>query len=118
VAYVGWLRRHAPWAQNVNVIPYGARFLPGNADPSNPALPLNDNFFRPYPGYGNITVYSNNGTSNYNGLQVAVNRRFARGLSYGVSLHLVQVDELGGHRYGPCPHLSPGARLELRESRL
>jgi hypothetical protein len=85
VAYVGWVARHAPWAQNVNVVPYGARFLPGNADPSNPALPLNDNFFRPFPGYGNITIYSNNGTSNYNGLQVAANRRFGRGLAYGIS---------------------------------
>src|SRR4030095_14015109 len=28
VAYVGWLGRHVPWAQNVNLIPYGARFLP------------------------------------------------------------------------------------------
>ncbi|MEO7651066.1 MAG: hypothetical protein ABIZ80_11410, partial [Bryobacteraceae bacterium] len=57
----------------------------GNADPANPALPLNDNFLRPYPGYGNITVYSNNGTANYNGLQVAANRRFGRSLAYGLS---------------------------------
>ncbi|HUQ92682.1 MAG TPA: hypothetical protein VM120_13465 [Bryobacteraceae bacterium] len=85
VAYVGWVGRHLPWAQNVNTVPYGARFQPANADPSNPALPLNDNFFRPFPGYGNVNIYSNNGTGNYNALQVTATRRFMRSLAYGVS---------------------------------
>src|SRR5678815_5251447 len=71
--------------RNINLVPYGARFLPQNADPANPATPLNDNFFRPYLGWGNITYNENAGTSNYNSLQVAVNRRFARGLQFGLA---------------------------------
>ena len=47
------------------------------------ALPAD--FLRPYPGYGNITYYENGGLSNYNALQVAVNRRFTRGLQFGVA---------------------------------
>ena len=85
IAYVGSLARHQQWAQNLNTVPYGARFLPQNADPSNPALPLNDNFFRPFPGYQNFTYNANNGNSNYNALQFSANRRFSHGFQYGVA---------------------------------
>ena len=83
--YVGNLGRHLEQGRNLNVVPFGARFLPQNADPTNTALPLPDNFFRPYPGYGNVQYVENAGTSHYNGLQVSLNRRFTRNLQYGVS---------------------------------
>ena len=47
------------------------------------ALPAD--FLRPFPGYGNINYYENGGLSNYNALQVAVNRRFTRGLQFGLA---------------------------------
>ena len=46
---------------NLNMVPYGARFDPANQDPTRPGNPLPDNFFRPYPGYGDINYFLNNG---------------------------------------------------------
>jgi hypothetical protein len=57
VAYVGSLSRHLPLGININPIPMFARFQPSNADPTQPASPLPDNFLRPYTGYANITSY-------------------------------------------------------------
>jgi hypothetical protein len=85
VSYVGSQSRHLQQQRNINQIPYGSRFLPQNQNPTVANSPLPDNFFRPYPGYGNITYYENAGTSNYNALQVAANRRFTRGLQFGVA---------------------------------
>jgi hypothetical protein len=84
-SYVGALGRHLLQARDLNVVPYGARFLPENADPSNPAVPLSDNYFRPYPGYGSIRYYEMAGNSSYNALQVMVNRRYSRGLQLGAA---------------------------------
>ena len=46
---------------------------------------LSDNYFRAYPGYSNIDLRDYGATSNYNALQASVNRRFSRGLQFGVS---------------------------------
>ncbi|MCI0718090.1 MAG: carboxypeptidase-like regulatory domain-containing protein [Acidobacteria bacterium] len=84
VSYVGNLARHLLQTVNVNTIPFGARFLPQNIDPTTgTALP--DAFLRPSPGYQNITFREYSGTSNYNSLQVTANRRFVRGVQLGVS---------------------------------
>jgi hypothetical protein len=84
VSYVGNVGRHLIQSQDQNAIPYGARFLSQNIDPTTgTALP--DTFFRPIPGYEGIGMLMNSGISNYNSLQVAVNRRFAKGVSYGIS---------------------------------
>jgi hypothetical protein len=93
-AYVGSLSRHLLQRLNINPISYGATFRPENQDPTkvarNPNAPLGSNaldadFLRPYPGYGSITLHQMGGTSNYNSMQVALNRRFARGLFLGVA---------------------------------
>jgi hypothetical protein len=110
VAYVGSQSRHLQQARNINQIPYGVNFTKAGQDPTrfpggvvpdcdatisrpykdaglcfdgSKALP--SDFLRPYPGYGSITYYENGGLSNYNALQVAVNRRFTRGLQFGVA---------------------------------
>ncbi|HWQ55418.1 MAG TPA: carboxypeptidase regulatory-like domain-containing protein [Bryobacteraceae bacterium] len=85
VSYVGSLGRHLLQARDLNVVPYGARFLPENADPSNPTLSLSDNYFRPYRGYGSIRYYEMAGNSSYNSLQVMVNRRYAHGFQLGMA---------------------------------
>lgn len=85
IAYVGHVGRHLLQTVNLNTLPYGARFLPQNADPTNPARPLPDDFMRPFPGYGTITYFETSGTSNYNGLQVTANRRFTQGLQFGIA---------------------------------
>ncbi|HEX6738469.1 MAG TPA: hypothetical protein VF310_09365, partial [Vicinamibacteria bacterium] len=85
VAYVGSLQRNLQQSRNINRVAPGARFLPQNQDPSRPGVALPDDFFRPYPGYGNIVIDTNDGSANYHSLQTTVSRRFAKGLQFGVA---------------------------------
>lgn len=77
IAYVGSLGRHLLWQRNLNSIPFGT--IPR----SGPVL--NNDSYRPFIGYGNIIGSEYAGTSNYHSLQVAVNRRFAKSLQFGVA---------------------------------
>ena len=60
IAYVGSIANHLPRQVNLNAVPYGARFLPQNQDPTLPASTLpgqnayDANFLRPYQGFGRI----------------------------------------------------------------
>jgi hypothetical protein len=85
VGYLGSLGRHLTWARDINSIPVGARFLPANADPVTPSVPLMDVFLRPLTGYGAINANEAAGSSNYHSLQVTANRRMTRGLSAGLA---------------------------------
>ena len=87
-AYVGSQTRHLLQTRNLNVVPYGARFLAANQDPTRPGNPLPDNFFRPFPGYADINFFENSGIADYNALQVQANRRFTRGMQFGVAYTL------------------------------
>ena len=82
VAFVGNLGRHLLQAQQLNTLPYGARFLPSSQDPTNPGKPLPDSFLAPYTGVGSINYGEPVGTSNYYALQIQANRRFAHGLEF------------------------------------
>lgn len=83
-SYVGNVARHLIQGININEVPYGSHFLPQNQDPTTgSALP--EDFYRPYPGYEGIGQLGNFGWSNYNSLQVAVNKRFSRGIQFGLS---------------------------------
>jgi hypothetical protein len=114
VSYVGSLARHLGERRNINQFPDGAQFLDGKDkcliffggvfDPTCRRNPftntsiqtdvngvthtfgsLADNFLRPFRGFGDINQVMWSGTSNYNGLQVQVNRRYTRGFQYGVA---------------------------------
>lgn len=100
VAYVGTFGRHLNRQVDLNEVPYLSQFNPTNIDPtatpktffmaSSPRrvtqpVALNDNFFRAYPGYASVNLREYGGTSNYNSLQAAVNRRFSKGLQFGLS---------------------------------
>lgn len=84
VSYLGVFGRHVPQTVALNTVPYGARFLAQNTDPTN-GKPLPDNFFRPYPAYNNITLTDNAFSSNYHGLLLSINRRFSSGLQFGLA---------------------------------
>jgi hypothetical protein len=93
-AYVGTQGRHLQDNRNLNGIPYGTTFLAKNQDPTlvaaNPTALLGNNalkqaFLEPLQGFGSVTVYEGAATSNYNALQIGLNRRAARGLFVGVS---------------------------------
>lgn len=107
VSYVGSLARHLGERRNINQVPDGFHFIEANPNCSlltstvdtcrrNPFTTVNingshltgtlaDNFLRPYRGFGDINMVMWSGTSNYNGLQVQLNRRYTRGFQYGVA---------------------------------
>ncbi len=91
VSYVGALARHMLSNSNLNNVPYGAAFLPENQDPTkSSALPggaaYDEIFLRaPYKNYAMVQFNESVLTSNYNGLQTSVNRRYAAGLMLGAN---------------------------------
>ncbi len=88
IAYVGSVSRDLLRQQQINSVPYGAKFLPENQDPTKEpsAVPganaLPDDFLRPYKGYGNIQYVGYDGRANYNALQTSLSRRFDNGLLF------------------------------------
>jgi hypothetical protein len=84
VAYVGSFGRHLGEVIQLNDNPLGSNLLPQNQNPQT-NTPLNDNYFRTYMGYGGIPQQIFEGNSSYHSLQVTANRRFSKGLQFGVS---------------------------------
>ncbi|HYO80018.1 MAG TPA: hypothetical protein VES20_01345, partial [Bryobacteraceae bacterium] len=84
-SYVGSVGRHLLQRRNLNPVPYGARFAAQNVDPTTGNTPLPDNFLRPLPGYGDILYVEMASTSNYHSWQTQVNKRFSRGLQFGLA---------------------------------
>jgi len=82
VSYAAVLGQNLQLSYALNTVPYGSEFQ--HIDPTT-GTPLSDNFFRPYPGYNNVTYYANGFSSNYNGLFVTLNRRYSNGLTLGAS---------------------------------
>jgi hypothetical protein len=129
VSYVGSLGRQLLYNRNINAAPYGTAFKAENQDPTKssgtvPAGPYDgsrgydSDFVRPYRGHSNITLQDFGATSNYNSLQITVDRRFAKGLFLGTSytwgkcLTIASSDGDGGRiddltrlaNYGPCSY--------------
>lgn len=76
VNYVGNQALHMPTTLNLNQLQPGT--LPATGAP-------NINSVRTYKGYGAITQQQYSDTSNYNGLQMTLGRRVAKGLSFSTS---------------------------------
>jgi hypothetical protein len=75
---------------------------------------------RPFPQYGNISnILESQGTSNYNALQLKLDRRFARGIQFGASYTFSKLitdaaeDVLGQNPLGGILQI-PGDRKSLR----
>lgn len=85
IAYVGSQGRHLQWFLDRNAEAIGADFLPQNQDRTNPGKPLPSSFYRPVIGYGAIYKLSNGANSNYNALQVSLQRRFAHTVNFGIA---------------------------------
>jgi len=78
VGYVGNRGRHLPINADLN--------QPAIGTFTNPAtLDINQDALRPYPGIGGATTTLQEGNSKYDGLQVSVQKRLAKGLQYNVA---------------------------------
>ncbi len=93
-AYVGSVSWHLLDQINFNAIPYETTFQPQNQDPTKVAATPNallgsnaysEPFVRPNQGYGDITYHGEGSSSNFNSLQVSLNREFAKGLFLGLA---------------------------------
>jgi hypothetical protein len=91
IAYVGSESRNLAQQRQLNAVPYGAKFLPENQDPTRAASStpgasaLPDDFLRPLTGYNNVRMWEFEAFSDYKALQMSLNRRFDRGLLLGVN---------------------------------
>jgi len=107
VSYVGSLARHLGERRNINQVADNLHFIETNPNGGNCSVltagclrnpfstantngphttgVLGDSFLRTYKGFGDINEVMWSGTSNYNALQVQVNRRYTRGFQYGVA---------------------------------
>jgi hypothetical protein len=83
-AYVGSVGRRLLQRRSLNAVPYGTRFLSSSIEPGG-TTPFPDNFLRPNPGYADIQYIEFASTSNYHSLQTQLNKRFSKGLQFGVS---------------------------------
>jgi hypothetical protein len=92
VGYVGASGNHLARERDLNQLPLGTTFRPENAG-------ANVNFLRPYKGFAFIPMLEHAGRSEYNGLQLEVNRRFKGGFSYGFAYTLSKsMDHASGPR--------------------
>jgi hypothetical protein len=114
VKYVGSLSRHQDARRNINELPFGTNFQAQNIDPTAaaPGTPYLANLLRPHPGYGNITILEHSGSSNYNSLQATMNRRFTKGLEFGLAYTYSKSLDYGSDgRVGITPAQLPYARV-------
>jgi hypothetical protein len=82
VAYVGSVSNHLLYSTNINGNTFGSSNLAQNQINGST---INQNLYRPYPGYADIQQFSFGANSNYNALQVSANRRLARNFQFGVA---------------------------------
>ena len=94
VGYVGRVGTHLERVRDANQNPAGT-MLQQNVIDNN----LDANFLRPFKGFANIIQGENAARSEYNGLQMSANRRFADSLSFGVAYtYGKSVDNADGRR--------------------
>ncbi len=92
VTYAGSQTRRIEVTYAINDLPYGTNFIdlhPENINPATGAV-LPADFLRPYLGFGTINIRQNTGRTDYNSLQVQLNRRYIRGLQFAVAYTLAK----------------------------
>jgi len=103
VAYVGRRGLHLPQETNVNQLQPGARF-------ANPGV--NEDALRPYKGFGSIRTTDNVASSIYHGLQVDVNRRFAKGFMFGLAYTFAKSMDTGSNTRDVLPNTYGSRNLQ------
>ena len=91
VAYVGTKGRNLLNTQNINTVPYGARFLAQNLDPTRANTPLPGQLLPArIPATATSRSTGTSASPNYDALQMQANRRFAKGFQFGAGLHALE----------------------------
>ncbi len=78
IGYVGRAGNNLERERNINTLPVGTLYKPENKG-------VNTNVLRPYKGFAQIPMAENSAMSRYRGMQLEVNRRFNKGLGFGVA---------------------------------
>ena len=94
ISYVGRRGLHGQLEADLNQASVGTQQRIGQQ---------NINAYRPYLGYGPITVVTQNDGSAYNGLQVDLNRRFSHGLGFGVAYTFAKSMDCGSFQKNFLP---------------
>ena len=95
VGYVGRASLHLERERDINQLPPGTLQRPENRG-------IDPNVLRPYKGFAIIPLGETAARGEYNGLQIEVNRRFSKGLSYGFAYtYSKSVDNASGRRERP-----------------
>jgi hypothetical protein len=89
VSYVGRTGLHMERVRDLNALRAGSLQAAGNPNPA---------FLRPYKGYAFIYMGENAARSEYNSLQIELNRRFASGFSYGFAYTLSKSEDNSSDR--------------------
>ncbi len=97
IAYVGRRGLHGQFQSNLNQAPAGSVAAAA-------AAKLNINSYRPFAGYAPITLVTQGSGSAYSGLQVDINHRFQKGLSFGVAYTLAHATDCGSFQKNFLPN--------------
>ena len=95
IAYVGRRALHQQRERNINAL------APGTVQ-ANPGI--NPDSLRPYKGYSSIRVTNNDSNARYNGIQIGINRRFAKGAAYGLAYTLSKSQDDGSQQRDILPN--------------
>jgi len=92
VTYVGSKTRNIEVTYAINDLPYGTNFIDVNPQNINPATGavLPADFLRPYRGFGTVSLRQNTGKTDYNSMQVQLNRRYVKGLQFALAYTLAK----------------------------
>ena len=100
VTYAGSKTENIEVTYQYNDLPYGTNFIdvhPENIDPRTGGV-LPANFLRPYRGYGTLGVRQNTGDTDYNSMQVQLNRRYISGFQFALAYTLAKGYDTTGHQ--------------------
>ena len=107
VAYVGSKGRRLLQTRNLNGRAVRDELPAVQSGPDDRRAASPDDLLRPYRGYGDILLSEFAGFSDYDSLQSAINRRYSRGLRFGVSYTLSNAKNVGGTTGTVNPTVNP-----------
>ncbi len=91
IGYVANRAIHLLSRSDLNIVPFGSAWAAANQDPTvaKPTFDGNTtkavNLYRPFPGYGAVSITGFGAYSNYNSMQIQVNKNYGKGGTFGIA---------------------------------